>query len=182
MLRRWSWVGVIALAGAAVPRTAGARTELSLRMPVGVAIGDSARFELGLRGDLLYLFDSSELGVGITGEVRSVSFSTRAQEIGAAFAVLGNVQRGSYMGVVLDSGYGTAGDRRYVYSRAAYHFRVRLPPDNDGVAYALGSAIFVGGRGTVSGPGGMEGLVGVELGGGLIALVWRGMMSIVRNG
>jgi len=178
MLRRWGWVSVIALAGAAVPRTAAARTELSLRMPAGVAIGDSAHFELGLRGDLLYLFDSSELGVGITGEVRRVSSSTQAQEIGAAFAVLGNVQRGSYMGLVLDSGYGTAGERRYVYSRAAYQFRVRLSDEDRGAAYALGSSIFVGGRGTVSGPGGWEGIAGVELGGGLIALVWRGLVSI----
>src|SRR5262245_39913202 len=186
MWSRWHWIGVIVLAGVAAPRAARARAEISLHAPIAVAVGDGARFELGLRSDLLYLFDlmdmDTDLGFGITGEVRSVSFSTRAQEIGAAFAALGYVQRGSYMGAVLDSGYGTEGDRRYVYSRLAYHFRVRIPNDDDGFAYALTSSIFVGGRGTISGPGGLEGIAGVEIGGGLIALIVRGLISIGHGG
>ena len=169
---------MIVLAGVAAPRLAAARTDISARVPVGVAFGDGTRFELGLRSDLLYGFESTGLGFGITGEVRSVDFSTRAQEVGAAFAALDIIQRGSDMGLVLDSGLGSAGERRYLYSRAAYQFRFRLADDDDGFAYVLGSAIFVGARATVSGPGGWEGFAGLELGGGLLAVLWRGLVSI----
>jgi hypothetical protein len=184
MRPRWHWIGVVVLAGVAAPRAARARSEMSLQAPMGVAVGDGARFELGLRSDLLYLFDSGDtnLGFGITGEVRSVSFSRRAQEIGAAFAALGRVQRGSYMGVVLDAGYGTEEERHYLYSRCAYQFRVRIPNDDRGLAYALTSSVFVAGRGTVSGPGGLEGVAGVEIGGGFAALLLRGLISIALGG
>ena len=180
---RWKWIGVIALAGIATPRLAAARTEISARVPVDVAFGDGTRFELGLRSDLLYLFDltNASVGLGIAGEVRSIDFSTRAQEVGVAFAALDSIQRGSHMGFVLDSGFGAASERRYVYSRVAYQFRLRLPNDDRGFAYALGGGIFAGARATVSGPGAWEGFAGVEIGGGLLAVLWRGLASMLRG-
>jgi hypothetical protein len=105
----------------------------------------------------------------------------RAQEVGAAFAAFGELQPDSYMGFLLDTGVGSDADRNYAYSRAAYQFRVRLE-DRDrgrGLAYALAGGVFVGARATLSGPGGWEGIAGVEIGGGgLLAF----LSALVRIG
>jgi len=173
MLPRWSLVGVIAIAGIAAPRSAEARTEINARIPVGVAIGDGARFELGLRSDLLYLFESSHLRLGIAGEVRSVSVSQRAQEVGAAIAKLGDGGGGCWMGPMLDAGFGSEGERRYLFGRVSYQVRVAVPDRGTRLAHTLSSGIVLGLRRNMSGPGGFEGIIGVEIGGGLIATMAR---------
>jgi hypothetical protein len=163
MRSRWRWIGVIAAASVAAPRAAAARTEMSARVPMGVAVGDGARFELGLRADVIHLFDSLDLGLGVSGEIRSVSFSGRAQDIGVAVLLPDEH-------LLLEAGYGTAVERRYVHGRAGYQTRTRLRGDS--VAYAFSSGIFVDVRRTVSGPSGWEGVAGIELGGGLLALLY----------
>jgi hypothetical protein len=185
MLPAWRSIGISTLAIAAVtaPRPAAAHTDLSLRVPVGVAFDDGARFELGLRSDLLYFHRSAPLGFGISGEVRSVSFDTRAQELNTAFALMEDHGAATASGLVLDAGYGTDPIRRYVHLRSAYQLRVLVPWDEDGAfAYAVASAVFVDLRRTVSGPGGWEAVAGVEIGGGLTALYWRIAASIAAAG
>jgi len=187
MLRPWICIGIgistLAIAAIAAPRPAAAHTDLSVRVPVGVAFTDGARLELGLRSDLLYFHRSAPLGFGISGEVRSVSFDTRAQEINAAFAALQDDGAATATGLVVDAGYGTDPTRRYVHARSAYQLRVLVPWDEDGAfAYAVASAIFVDLRRNLSGPGGWEGVVGVEIGGGLTALYWRIVASIAAAG
>jgi len=186
MLLRWKWIGIgtlAALAGIASPRPAAARADLSVRVPVGVAFTDAARFELGLRSELLYFHRWAPLGFGISGEVRSVSFETRAQEINAAFALLQDEGAATATGLVLDTGYGTDPTRRYVHARGAYQVRVLVPWAEDGTfAYAIASAIFVDVRHNLTGPAGWEGVVGVEIGGGLTALYWRIVASIAAAG
>ena len=172
---------MIVVVGIASPRLAAARTELSARVPVGVAFGDGTRFELGLRSDLLYMFESS-LGFGISGEVRSVSFTNRAEEVGAAFAMLEDVGGATSTGLVLDAGLGAEAARRYVHARGAYQLRVRVPWSHSEFACAIATAIFVDVRRTVSGPGGWEGVAGVEIGGGLIAAYLRTIQAIVQGG
>jgi hypothetical protein len=162
---RTAAMGIVLVGLLASPRKARAGVELSVRAPVGVAVGDGTRFELGLHSDLLYLV--GPLGLGVAGEVRSVSLSQRAQEVGAEIAWLPNAGGGISMGPALDAGYGTQGSREYAFGRLSWQLRGRFGTDN--LAYAATSAIFVGARQTVSGPGGTEGIIGVEIGGGLIA-------------
>jgi len=166
MSGRWRWVALLGTAALAAPRTARAGVELSARLPVGVAVSDATRFELGLRSDLLYVFDSG-LGVGFGGEVRSVSFSQRAHEIGATLAWMGEAGERVSLTPVLDAGYGTLGSRGDLFERLSLQLRARLGTET--LRYAATSGIFVGARQPVSGGGGLEGIVGVEIGGGLIA-------------
>jgi hypothetical protein len=177
---RTAGLGIIVFVALASPRAARAGVELSARLPVGLAIGDGTRFELGLRSDLLYLFDASNLGLGITGEVRSVSFSQRAQEIGAEVAWLERVGGGVSTGPVLDAGFGTAGTRQYLVGRLSYQLRAGFGTER--LDYAAASAIFLGARRSVSGREGTEVIVGVEIGGGLIAAWFRMVQSIVNSG
>src|SRR5262245_21288689 len=162
---RIAGVGIVLAATLAAPRAARAGVELSARLPVGVAVSDATRFELGLRSDLLGVFESG-LGLGLNWEVRSVSLSQRAQEIGATIGWMGDGERISLC-PVFDAGYGTQGDRGYAFERLSLQLRARLGTDS--LRYAASSGIFVGARQTVSGPGGLEGIIGVEIGGGLIA-------------
>lgn len=178
-LARTAGFGIAFVVALASARPARAGVELSARMPVGVAIGSEKHFELGLRSDLLYVFGST-LGVGIVGEVRSVSFSQRAQEVGAEVAWVEDVGGGISMGPALDAGYGTQGSRGYAFGRLSY--QLRAPLGTDKLAYAATSAIFVGVRQSVSGPAGTEGIVGVEIGGGLIAGWFLMVRSIVNSG
>ena len=112
---RYVWIVLLGTAALAAPRTARAGVELSARLPVGIAVSDATRFELGLRSDLLYVFDSG-LGLGLNWEVRSVSLSQRAQEVGATIGWMGDGERIS-LSPVLDAGYGTQGDRGYAFGR-----------------------------------------------------------------
>ena len=166
MLGRHRWIVLFGIAALAAPRTARAGIELSPRVSVGVAVSDATRFELGVRSDLLYVHPSG-LGLGLTGEVRSVSFSQRAEELGVAIALLPNEGGGIAMGPMLDASYGTQGTRGYASERLSWQLRGRFGTDR--LAYAATSAIFVGARQTVSGPGGTEAIIGIEIGGGLIA-------------
>jgi len=179
MSGRWKWVALLGTATLAAPRTARAGVELSARMPVGVAVSDATRFELGLRSDLL-LVSRAGLGLGLVGEVRSVSLSQRAQEIGGAIALLPDQGSGISLGPVLDGGYGTQGSRRYSFERLSLQLRGRLGTHD--LAYAATSGIFVGARQTVSGPGATEWIIGVDLGGGLIASWFLLVNGIVRGG
>jgi len=175
---RYVWIVLIGTAALAAPRTARAGVELSARMPVGVAVSDATRFELGLRSDLLYVFESG-LGVGFGGEVRSVSFSQSAHEIGATLAWMGEAGERVSLTPVLDAGYGTQGSRGYVFERLSLQLRARLGTET--LRYAAASGIFVGARQPVSGGGGLEGIVGVEIGGGLIAS-WILLMRAIAGG
>jgi hypothetical protein len=176
---RYGWIVLIGTTAFGAPRVARADVELSARMPVGVAVSDETRFELGLRSDLL-IVSRAGLGLGLVGEVRSVSLSQRAQEIGGVLAWLPDQGGNISLGPVLDAGYGTQGSRRYSFERLSLQLRGRLGTDN--LAYAATSGIFVGARQTVSGPGGTEGVVGVEIGGGLIAGWFLLVRSIVNSG
>jgi hypothetical protein len=179
MLGRHGWIVLLGTTALAAPRTARADVELSARMPVGVAVSDATRFELGLRSDLL-MVSRAGLGLGVVGEVRSVSLSQRAQEIGGAIAWLPDQGGSISLGPVLDGGYGTQGSRRYSFERLSLQVRGRLGTDD--LAYAATSGIFVGARQTVSGPGATEWIIGVDIGGGLIASWFLLVNSIVRGG
>jgi len=171
-------VGIVFAVALSAPRLARAGVELSARMPVGVAVSDATRFELGLRSDLLYVFESG-LGVGFGGEVRSVSFSQRAHEMGATLAWMGEAGERVSLTPVLDAGYGTLGSSRgYVFERLSLQLRARLGTET--LRYAASSGIFVGARQPVSGPGGMEGFIGVEIGGGLVA-TWLLIASAIAG-
>ena len=179
MLRRWRWVVLVGTATLAAPRAARAGVELSPSCPVGIAVSDGTRFELGLRSDLLYVFESG-LGLGLGGEVRSVSLSQRAEEMGAAIAWMGDNAEAISMNPVLDVGYGRQGSRGYAFGRLSLQLRARLGTER--LAYAATSGIFVGARQSVSGPGGTEGIIGVEIGGGLIASWFLLVRAIAGSG
>jgi hypothetical protein len=176
---RIAGVGIVFAVALAAPRLARAGVELSARMPVGVAVSDATRFELGLRSDLL-MVSRAGLGLGLVGEVRSVSLSQRGQEIGGTIAWLPDQGRHIALGPVLDAGYGTQGSRRYSFERLSLQLRGRLGTDD--LSYAATSGIFVGARQTVSGPGATEWIVGVDIGGGLIASWFLLMNAIVGGG
>jgi hypothetical protein len=178
MLGRHGWIVLLGTTALAAPRTARAGIELSARVPVGVAVSDATRFELGLRSDLLYVFESG-LGVGFGGEVRSVSFSQRADEIGATLAWMGEAGERVSLTPVLDAGYGTLGSRGYVFERLSLQLRARFGSET--LRYAATSGIFLGARQPVSGGGGLEGIVGVEIGGGLIGS-WIVLMKAIAGG
>ena len=180
-LARTAGFGIVVVVVLASPRPARAGVELSARLPVGLAIGDGTRLELGLRSDLLYRFDSSPLALGIAGEVRSISFSQRAQEVGAEIAWLEREGSSVSMGPGFDAGFGGEGPRRYVFGRLSYQLRASFGVERLG-GYAATTAIFVGARQTVAGPGGTEGIVGVEIGGGLIATWFLMVNAIVHSG
>jgi hypothetical protein len=178
-LTRTAGFGIAFVVALASPRLARAGVELSLRAPVGVAVSDATRFELGLRSDLL-IMSRAGLGLGLVGEVRSVSLSQRAQEIGGAIAWLPDQGGNISLGPVLDAGYGTQGSRRYSFERLSLQLRGRIGTDD--LAYAATSGIFVGARQTVSGPGATEWIIGVDIGGGLIAGWFLMVRSIVNSG
>ena len=180
MPSRWRWVGLLAAVGIATPRPARADVEVSARVPMGVAVGDGTRFELGLRSDVLYQLEASDLYIGVTGEVRSISFANRAQEIAAW---LDPSFRNCTTGPEVSAGFGTAGPQRYVFGRGSYQFRVSLADHAHArFRYALSGGIFLGLRYALNQPRQFEGIVGVEVGGGLLTTLFLAMKSIVMGG
>ena len=79
---------------------------------------------------------------------------------------------------MLDAGLGSEGERRYLYGRVSYQVRVAVPDRGTRFAYTLSSGIVLGLRRNMNGPGGFEGIVGVEIGGGLIATMARIAQSL----
>lgn len=179
---RWRWIAVIAAAGVATSRPAQADVEVSARMPMGVAFGDGRHFELGLRSYVLYQLEVSDLYLGVVGEVRSISFSNRAQEIGVEAAWFDPSFWNCTMGPEVSAGIGSAGPQRYLFGRGSYQFRVALADHHAPFRYALSGGIFLGLRYTLDLPRQFEGIAGVEVGGGFLTTLFLAMKSIVIGG
>jgi hypothetical protein len=180
--RRWAWgwapiaLGCVVFAAAVVacPGAASAGGEFSLRAPVGASIGGGGgtRFELGLRSDLLLRSGEGDLAFGLAGEVSTVGFDYRRQELGLAFQDTPDYGSGVRAGPMLDAGLASDARARYVYGRGSLQVRTSVV-GNENFLYALSSAIYLEVRRSISGPAVFETSVGLELGGGVFSAIVR---------
>ena len=169
-------IGVaLALAAADTAFAAPTEFELSGRVPVAVGVGNGTEIELGLNADLVSFPMGRNWGVGLSGQLTWLGFSSGRRQLGLALAYMPDVGGHTRVGLGLD--FGVAADARgdYLYGRTSYQIRSGI--FGSVVDYACSSAIYLELRRSVDGPTVLEGSVGIELGGGLFV----GLKRIVKG-
>jgi len=153
--------------------------ELSARVPVAVGVGTGTQFELGLNADVVSFPRGRDWGVGLSGQLTWVGFSSGRRQLGLALAYMPDVGGHTRLGLGLDFGVAANSRGDDVYGRTSYQIRSGM--FGSGVDYACSSAVYLELRRSIGGPAAFEGSVGIELGGGLFVAFKRIVTGIGRS-